>query len=88
VNTFFDPAVLPLGFLNFGMQEIVVIFLIIVLLFGAKKLPELARGLGKSVGEFKKARGEFERELNSALHDENEKAKQPQDPAKPSDPKA
>lgn len=41
----------------------VMIFIVILLLFGAKKLPELARGVGKSMGEFKKARDEFEREL-------------------------
>lgn len=39
------------------------IFIIVLLLFGAKKLPELARGVGKSMGEFKKAREEFEREI-------------------------
>ncbi|MGB2265850.1 MAG: twin-arginine translocase TatA/TatE family subunit, partial [Akkermansiaceae bacterium] len=39
-----------------GYPEMVVIFLIILLLFGAKKLPQLARGLGKSMGEFKKAK--------------------------------
>ena len=48
---------------SFGMQEMVVIFIIILLLFGAKKLPELARGIGKSMGEFKKARDEFEHEI-------------------------
>ncbi len=40
-----------------------VIFLIVLLLFGAKKLPQLARGMGKSVGEFRKAREEFEEEI-------------------------
>jgi len=49
--------------MNFGGQEMIVVFLVILLLFGAKKLPELARGLGKSMGEFKKARDEFEREI-------------------------
>lgn len=44
----------------------VVIFLIILLLFGAKKLPQLARGLGKSMGEFKKAKDEFEHEITRA----------------------
>jgi len=45
------------------MQEMVVILIIVLVLFGAKKLPELARGVGKSMGEFKKAREEFEREI-------------------------
>ncbi len=52
-----------LAFMNLGGQEFILIFIVIVLLFGAKKIPELARGLGRSVGEFKKARSEFEREL-------------------------
>ena len=45
------------------MQEMIVIFLIVLLLFGAKKIPELARGVGKGLGEFKKAKTEFEREI-------------------------
>lgn len=49
-----------------GMPEMVMIFIVILLLFGAKKLPELARGLGKSMGEFKRARDDFERELTEA----------------------
>lgn len=55
-----------LGFLNLGGQEMIIIFVVILLLFGAKKIPELARGLGKSMGEFKKAREEFEREITRA----------------------
>jgi sec-independent protein translocase protein TatA len=46
-----------------GGQEMIIIFLIVLLLFGAKKLPELARGVGKSMGEFKKAREDFEKEI-------------------------
>ncbi len=46
-----------------GGPEMIMIFVVILLLFGAKKLPELARGVGKSMGEFKKAREEFEHEI-------------------------
>ena len=45
------------------MPELIMIFVVVLLLFGAKKLPELARGVGKSMGEFKKAREEFEHEI-------------------------
>ena len=55
---------LPLAFGSLGGQEMIWIFIIVLLLFGAKKLPELARGVGKSMGEFKKAREEFEREIS------------------------
>jgi sec-independent protein translocase protein TatA len=58
---------LPLGFIgNLGSSEMLIIFIAILLLFGAKKIPELARGLGKSMGEFKKARDEFENEITRA----------------------
>ena len=40
---------------NLGMGELLVILLIVLLLFGASRLPEIARALGKSVKEFKKA---------------------------------
>ena len=67
--------------LAFGMPqgpEWVIIFVVVLLLFGAKKIPELARGLGKSMGEFKKAKDEFEREIKSAeaeASEEKEEAK-------------
>jgi len=52
-----------------GMPEMIMIFVVVLLLFGAKKLPELARGIGKSMGEFKKARDDFEREITRAETD-------------------
>ena len=45
----------------------IVMLVLLLLLFGAKKLPELARGLGSSLGEFKKAREEFENEVTHAV---------------------
>ena len=53
-----------------------IIFVVILLLFGAKKLPELARGIGKSMGEFKKARDDFEREITRA--EDEVQVKEPQ----------
>ncbi len=47
-----------------GMPEMLVIMVVILLLFGAKRLPELARGLGKSIREFKKAAEDVKREID------------------------
>jgi sec-independent protein translocase protein TatA len=47
-----------------GMQEMLVIMVVILLLFGSKKLPGLARGLGKSMREFKKAAEDVKREID------------------------
>ncbi|MGB0130528.1 Sec-independent protein translocase subunit TatA/TatB [Chlorobium sp.] len=52
-----------------GGQELILILLIILLLFGAKKLPELARGLGKGMKEFKKAQTEIEDEFNKVVEE-------------------
>ncbi|MCI0330764.1 MAG: twin-arginine translocase TatA/TatE family subunit [candidate division Zixibacteria bacterium] len=49
---------------NFGAQEIILILLVLLLLFGAKKIPELARGLGRGIHEFKRAVREGEEALN------------------------
>ena len=47
-------------------QEIVIIALAVLLLFGSKKIPEMARGLGKGMREFRKAADDIKRELNNA----------------------
>jgi sec-independent protein translocase protein TatA len=47
-----------------GPPELLVIFLIILILFGAKRLPELARSLGKSINEFKNATNNIKQELD------------------------
>ena len=46
-----------------GAQEILLILLVLLLLFGAKRIPEIARGLGKSVSEFKKGIREVDEEI-------------------------
>jgi len=48
---------------NLGAGEIILIVLVILLLFGAKKIPELARGLGKGMSEFKKGLKDVEKEI-------------------------
>jgi len=52
--------------LNLVGPDMMVVLLIILLLFGAKKLPELARGMGRAVKEFSAARDEVERELTQS----------------------
>jgi sec-independent protein translocase protein TatA len=72
---------LQLAFIgSLGGGEIAMIFVVILLLFGAKKLPELARGVGKSMGEFKKAREEFEREITRS-EDELRREDHPKSPS-------
>jgi len=53
-----------------GTQEILLILLIILLLFGAKKIPEIMRGLGKGIREFKHASQEAVDEITSLTEDE------------------
>ena len=52
--------------MNLAGPDLIIILLIILVLFGAKKLPELARGMGQAVKEFQKAKDEFGDELNKA----------------------
>ncbi|MEL6590124.1 MAG: twin-arginine translocase TatA/TatE family subunit [Bacteroidota bacterium] len=60
-----------------GTWEVLVIVLVILLLFGAKKIPELAKGLGKGIREFKDASREIKREIEaevSSMDDDKPKA--------------
>ena len=50
---------------NLGGPEIIIIALVILLLFGGKKIPELMRGLGKGVSQFKKGMSDIEQEINA-----------------------
>ncbi len=57
---------IPLFIGGIGGPEILLIFLLVILLFGADKLPKLARSSGEAMGEFQKGRDEVERELKAA----------------------
>jgi len=50
-----------------GVKEILVIFVVILLLFGAKKIPQLMRGLGKGVREFSDAKDNKDKEIDHEL---------------------
>ncbi|MEY2485580.1 MAG: sec-independent protein translocase protein TatA [Verrucomicrobiota bacterium] len=58
--------ILIASLMNLAGPDLIVILLIVLVLFGAKKLPELARGMGQAVKEFQKAKDEFSDELNKA----------------------
>ena len=55
--------------MNLGPWEIVLIILVVILIFGGKKLPELARGLGKGLKEFRKVKKEITDEVNTVTDD-------------------
>src|SRR5213594_563725 len=54
------------SFMNLAGPDLIIILLIVLVLFGAKKLPELAKGMGQAVKEFQKAKDEFSDELHNA----------------------
>lgn len=82
----FTPAFIQ----GIGGPELLIILVIILLLFGAKKLPELAKGLGKSMKEFKKATQEVQDDFQEAMDsvdtdkkpDSSAREKQKQEPPK------
>ena len=69
------------SFMNLAGPDLIVILLIILVLFGAKKLPELARGMGQAVKEFQKAKDEFNDELHKAGKSDTQIAKPELKPA-------
>ncbi len=60
---------------NLGTGEIILIVLVVLILFGAKKIPELAQGLGKGMKEFKKAIREVEEDIKSVDDDKKDNDK-------------
>lgn len=60
-------------FLNIGTSEMVLILFAALMLFGGDKLPELARGLGKGIRDFKDASDDVKREINNQINNYEEK---------------
>ncbi len=58
---------------NLGTTEILLIVLVVLIFFGAKKIPELAQGLGKGIREFKKATREIENDVSDEVKKIDEK---------------
>ncbi|HKI78301.1 MAG TPA: twin-arginine translocase TatA/TatE family subunit [Ignavibacteriaceae bacterium] len=54
---------------NLGATEVIVIILVLLVLFGAKKIPDLAQGLGKGIKEFKKSIRDIEDDIKSDSSD-------------------
>lgn len=65
---------------NLSSWEIILIFLVVLLFFGAKRLPDLFRSFGKSLKEFKKATSDIEDDIRTAMDEEAEETK-PSSPA-------
>jgi sec-independent protein translocase protein TatA len=58
-----------LGIFNLGGGEVFVILAVVLILFGAKKIPELAKGMGQGIKEFKKATREVSDEIHNSMSD-------------------
>jgi sec-independent protein translocase protein TatA len=56
--------------MGMGPQELILILLIVVIFFGAKKIPELARGLGRGIREFKDASKEVQNEIKEGIKED------------------
>ncbi len=59
--------------IGFGPYEIIALLLVILILFGGKKIPELARGLGKGIREFNSARASIEDEIKEGMKKNDKK---------------
>jgi sec-independent protein translocase protein TatA len=60
---------------SLGGSEMFLIFVVVLLLFGGKKIPELMRGLGKGIREFNNARANIETEIKEGMRDADQQTK-------------
>ena len=73
---------------SIGMPELIIILTLALIIFGPRKLPELGRSLGKSLGEFKRASNELRNTLDEEIRIEEEKTQRVAKPATPEPPRA
>jgi sec-independent protein translocase protein TatA len=63
----------PIFMFNLGAPEIILVLLVILVLFGAKKIPEMMQGFGKGIKEFKKATRDIENEISNPTNVDDKK---------------
>ena len=71
---------------SIGMPELLIILTLALIIFGPRKLPELGRSLGKSLGEFKRASNELRNTLDEEIRIEEERSTRPARPVTPAEP--
>ena len=71
---------------SIGMPELLIILTLALIIFGPRKLPELGRSLGKSLGEFKRASNELRNTLDEEIRIEEERSTRPVRPVTPAEP--
>jgi TatA/E family protein of Tat protein translocase len=71
---------------SLGMPELIVIFVIALIVFGPRKLPELGRSLGRSIAEFKKATNDFQSTLEDEIRQDAQRTATPAATAAPTTP--